>query len=229
MGNREPWYAFVHWALRPILAIWFRWRYEGLEHIPRGGPVIVASNHVSYFDPLSLALMLVRNGRRPRFLAKRELFVKGIVGRAMRGAHQIPVDRGSGSGDALDAARRALAAGECVVIYPEATLTRNPDYSPMAGKTGVARLATSTGAPVLPVAIWGPQRVIGRRGEPRSFRPGRPIWLKVGPPVDLSDLAEPVSRGEAAAMRRGTERVMGAIGEMVADLRSRYPSAWLGR
>ncbi|HXF56478.1 MAG TPA: lysophospholipid acyltransferase family protein [Actinomycetota bacterium] len=223
MRKAEPWFRLVELLLRPPLALWFDWRFEGLERVPREGPVLVAANHISYFDPLAHAYLLVRAGRRPRFLAKRELFDHPLLGRILQGTGQIPVERGSGSQAPLEEAARALRRGEAVVVYPEATVTRDPERRPMQGKTGVARLALATGVPVLPVAVWGSHRV-WQRGGPRSLRFGRPIWLRVGEALDLSALAE--GRDDPAAVRRLTERVMAALAELVEDLRARYPKRW---
>src|SRR5213083_3083295 len=104
----EPWYRFAVTALRPPLALWFNWRFEGLEHIPREGPLLVACNHISYFDPLAHGYLLVRAGRRPRFLAKKELYGNTFLRHLLEGAHQIPVERGSGSSAPVMAAMEAL-------------------------------------------------------------------------------------------------------------------------
>jgi 1-acyl-sn-glycerol-3-phosphate acyltransferase len=218
----EPWFRLAELTLRPLLALWFDWRLQGLDRVPREGPLLVAANHVSYLDPLAHGYLLVRAGRRPRFLAKRELFDHPLLRPVLAGTRQIPVERGSGSGAPLEAARRALEAREAVVVYPEATITRNPDFTPMQGKTGVARLALSTGVPVLPVAVWGSQYVWPREGR-RDLRLGRPIWLAVGTPLDLSGLGAPEDPG---TLRRATEAVMAALGGLVEGLRSRYPARW---
>lgn len=223
MGKAEPWFRLVELVLRPPLALWFDWRLEGLDRVPREGPVLVAANHLSYFDPLAHAYLLVRAGRRPRFLTKRELFAHPLLRRVLLGTGQIPVERGSGSPAPLEEAARALGRGEAVVVYPEATVTRNPDHRPMQGKTGVARLALATGVPVLPVAVWGSHRV-WQRGGPQSLRFGRPIWLKVGEALELSALAG--GRDDPATLRRLTDAVMAALAELVEDLRARYPKRW---
>jgi 1-acyl-sn-glycerol-3-phosphate acyltransferase len=223
MRRPEPWYRFALSVLRPPVALWFNWRFEGLEHIPREGPVLVACNHISYLDPLAHGLMLVKAGRRPRFLAKKELYGNWFVGRVLEGARQIPVERGTGSATPLQSAGAALTAGEAVMIYPEATVTRNPDSTPMQGKTGVARLTLSTEVPVLPVGVWGSQHV-WQRGAVRSFEFGRPIWLKAGPPMDFSEFED--RQDDPAALRQVTDMVMDELTRLVNDLRSRYPKRW---
>jgi 1-acyl-sn-glycerol-3-phosphate acyltransferase len=208
-------------VILPPLRLWFSLRHEGLEHIPRRGPAIVAFNHISYLDPLTNGEAVHRAGRRPRFLAKDDLFRIPAVGTVLRGAGQIPVTRGSRDDSSLDRAVEALLAGEVVAIYPEGTVTKRPDGLPMEGRTGVARLALRTGVPVVPVASWGSQAVWQKSGK-GSLRFGRPILTKVGAP-----LAYDVQREATAERWRAvTADVMAAITELAVDLRERYPRSW---
>lgn len=217
---REPWYRVVRIVLVPVLRIVTRRRWSGQEHIPPTGGVIVAANHLSLVDPVVLGDFLVHGaGRLPRFLAKSTIFYgNGLLARLMRGAHQIPVERGtSDAAQALTAAVRALQRGACIVIYPEGTTTRDPDLWPMRARTGVARLALLSGAPVLPVAQWGAAD-IHRRGT-RRVRLFPPVTVRcaAGPAVDLSSF-----RGrehDAQSLRAATELVMEAITNGVAGLR----------
>jgi len=219
----EFWFRSAEWALLPPIKTWFNWRFEGLEHIPREGPTLVACNHISYFDPLAHSYILVKAHRKPRFLAKAELYEHWLLKRVLEGAHQIKVIRGSGDRSPVDNAKKALADGECVVIYPESTVTHNPDFSPMQAKTGIARLTLSTGVPVLPVAVWGSQQVWQRDGA-RSLKFGRPIWVKAGTPIDFSEYSETAS--EEQTLRTVTDQIMAEIALLVDDLRSRYPKRW---
>jgi 1-acyl-sn-glycerol-3-phosphate acyltransferase len=164
---------------------------------------------------------VVRGGRRPRFLAKEELFQIPVVGRALRGAGQIPVSRGRRDRSSLDRALAALDHGEVIVVYPEGTVTKREDWFPMEGKTGVVRLAVATGVPITPMASWGSQAVWQKSGK-GSLKFGRPIWTTVGEPIDL-----PVPQdGEQAPLRELTAQVTGAITQLVLDLRNRYPRQW---
>lgn len=219
----EPWMRFAESVLIPPLWAWFGWRFEGLEHVPRQGPVLVACNHISYLDPLAHGYFLEKGKRRPRFLAKSELYRNPLLRRVLQGAKQIPVRRGSGASAPVDAALRALADGEAVVVYPEGTVTTNQDFSPKQGKTGIARLALRGGVPVVPVATWGTQHVWQKDG-PRSLRFGRPIWVKGGAPMDFSQHAGAADDPEV--LRRVTDEVMAELSVMVEDLRSRYPKRW---
>lgn len=222
MRKLEPWYRFAVLTLRPPVTFWFNWRFEGMENIPPDGPVLVACNHISYFDPLAHGLAVVKAGRRPRYLAKSELYGNWLLRHVLEGAHQIKVERGSGSRSPVENARQALRDGEAVMIYPESTITRNPDSSPMQGKTGVARLTLATDVPVLPLAVWGSQNVWQRDGV-RSLAFGRPIWVRAGAPLDFSRYE---GADDAQVLRRVTDEVMDELTRLVIDLRSRYPKRW---
>jgi 1-acyl-sn-glycerol-3-phosphate acyltransferase len=219
----EPWFQFAAGVLRPLVGFWFNWRFEGLEHIPQEGPLLLACNHISYFDPLAHGYMLLKAHRRPRFLTKSELYGSPFMRRLLEGAHQIRVERGTGSQEPLEQARRALKDGEAVVIYPEATITRNPDSTPMQGKTGIARLTLASEVPVLPIAVWGSQRVWQRDGA-HSLKFGRPIWLKAGVPMDLSEYEG--RQDDPETLRTVTDSIMDELTRLVNDLRSRYPKRW---
>jgi 1-acyl-sn-glycerol-3-phosphate acyltransferase len=191
--------------------------WRGTEHLPDGGAVVVV-NHVSHFDPLAFAHFLYDSGRLPRFLAKDAVFRVFFVGRVLRGAGQIPVFRETGeAARAYSAAVDAVHRGELVAIYPEATITRDPGLWPMMGKTGAARVALETGAPVIPVAQWGPQDLLAPYAKrPRLF-PRKTMHVWAGPPVDLSDVAgRPV---DAALLREVTERIMAAITALLEQIR----------
>ncbi len=219
----EPWYDVARLVAIPPVKLWFNWRFEDLDRIPRTGPAIVAANRISYLDPFADGYAVMKAGRRPRFLAKEELFTIPVVGRVIRGAHQIPVKRGSGNPAPLIRASEALEAGEAVVIYPEGTVTKNPDSLPMKGKTGAVRLSLMSGVPITPLATWGGQAVWQKSGK-GSLKFGRPIWLKAGEPIDFSDRADQVEDREA--LHEMTDELMSALTALTLDLRSRYPKRW---
>jgi 1-acyl-sn-glycerol-3-phosphate acyltransferase len=220
----EPWYRIAKAAVLPPNKLWFNWRLDGTERIPPAGPIIVAGNHVSYLDPFAHAYFVVEAGRRPRFLAKRELFDNWFTGMVLRGAGQIPVTRGTGDNQPLLAAAEALDHGEVVVIYPEGTSqTTDAEFRPTRGKTGVARLALMTGVAVVPVATWGGQYVWRRSGR-ESLKFGRPIWVRAGAPLDLAATgADPEDRETTQAL---TDDVMAALAALVDDMRATYPTVW---
>jgi 1-acyl-sn-glycerol-3-phosphate acyltransferase len=220
----EPWYRAMVGVLRPPFQLWFNWRFEGLERVPAEGPAIIAGNHLSYLDPFAHAYFVVKAGRRPRFLAKQELFDAPFVGTVLRGAGQIPVRRGRGDRSPLEEAERAIAEGDVVVIYPEGTsTTTNADFSPGRGKTGAVRLSLATGVPIIPVATWGGQYVWRRDGR-QSVAFGRPIWLRAGEPFDAA--ARTGADPDHAMVRAVTDQLMGEIASLVDGLRGRYPERW---
>lgn len=216
-----PWYRLGIAILKPPTVVLTRRATWGAELVPAGG-VILAANHISHADPVVLADFVLHDLRRaPRFLAKRELFRgNGLVGRVMRGADQIPVDRHTPDASrALEPAVEALHRGETVVIYPEGTVSRDPGKWPMRARTGVARLALLSGAPVVPVAQWGAQDVHDSYRRPGlHLRPRRLMRFRVGPPVDLSPWQGRELTTEV--LREATEAVMDAITAELEVLRS---------
>lgn len=214
----EPVYILARSFLRPSLRAWFNWTIEGDGNIPRRGPVILAFNHIAYLDPLAAAYVVDRTGRRPRFLAKAELFDDKRIAWILRGCNQIPVTRGTPSAPmALDHALAALQRGECVVVFPEGTITTDPELNPMAAKTGAARLALGSGAPLIPCAVWGTQNV-WPKGYAKRWRPRQDILVRVGSPMNVE--GEPDS---AAAWQQIGTALMDEIARMVASLRPVVP------
>jgi 1-acyl-sn-glycerol-3-phosphate acyltransferase len=220
----EPWFRLAVMIILPLMTVLFRKDFRGAEHIPRTGGCIVVANHISYADPFAVALFVYKNGRRrPRFLAKNTLFDVFFVRSVLRGAKQIPVFRNSAeAGDALRHAVAAVNAGECVVIYPEATVTKDPDLWPMAAKTGVARLALATGAPVIPVGQWGAHEFFGK-DKKLHVLPRKLLRIHAGPPVDLAAFAgaEPT----VETLRAVTTKVMDEIAALVGEIRGETPPA----
>jgi 1-acyl-sn-glycerol-3-phosphate acyltransferase len=222
VSEAEPMFRLVEVVLRPAIGFWFSWHLEGMELVPPEGPLLVAGNHVSHFDPLAHGYLLTGAGRRPRYLAKSELWKNGLLRRVLNGTHQIPVDRGTGRSAPVDAALSGLSRGEAVVIYPEATTTRNPDKTPMQGKTGIARIALRSGLPVMPLAVWGTHHVIQEKEIGFSFH--RPIWVRAGRPMDFSEYA---GRAEdSAVLRKVTDEVMDELTRLVQGMRKDYPPRW---
>lgn len=219
------WYRFVAGVLRPVLMATTRRNWRGAEHLPGvGNGVVVAPNHISYVDPLTFAHFLWDNGRAPRYLAKEAVFRIPVIGRIIAACGQIPVYRDSK--DAAQAFRDAVAAveaGECVGIYPEGTISRDPALWPMAGKTGAARVALQTGCPVIPVAQWGPQEILAPHSKRVRLLPRKTMKVVAGPPVDLDDLrGQPIN---PVVLRQATDRILDAITAQLAELRGELPPA----
>lgn len=208
----EPVYAVARSALFPPLHFGLQWKIEGAHLVPVRGPVILASNHISYLDPLVLAYLSDRRHRKARFLAKRELFDKKVFGTLLEQIHQIPVARNSAdAASSLDAAVDALRAGECVCVFPEGTISL--DLEPMAGKTGTVRLAAESGVPVTPVGLWGSHRILFKGRKP-SWKWGVAESVVVGPPVRVAPDED---------VYAATDRVMEAIASCVRHARAIYP------
>jgi 1-acyl-sn-glycerol-3-phosphate acyltransferase len=218
------WYRFIIVVAKPILLVLTRRDWRGLAHVPADGGVIIAANHVSELDPFAVGHMLYEMRRPARFLAKAELFRKAPVKWIVEGARQIPVSRNvADAATALKPAVDALRDGECVLIYPEGSVTRDPEQWPMRARTGIARLALLSGAPVVPVAQWGPQEVLPYRARrPRLF-PRRTFTVVAGPPVDLTPFeGRPMT---AALLHEATDCIMWAVTNLLADIRQEPPPA----
>ena len=208
--------------VKPIMIFMSRRDWRGMEHIPKTGPVIIVANHISHADPLVLAHYVYDAGRWPVFLAKSGVFRVPVVGRWLRAVEQTPVERGTVDAvKALDAAVAALRSGKCVLIYPEGTTTREPDLWPMRGKTGAARLWLATGAPVVPVVMWGPERLFDPRTKKLRPVPRTPVTVVAGPPLDLS--AWQGATANAATLAEITDHIMLALRDMLAPLRHGTP------
>jgi len=211
-------FIFITWTVRLLFPLFGRRRYHGIDNLPVRGPVIIACNHISLLDPTMLGAAVFDNSRVPRFLGKASLFKVPVVGAILRSAGQIPVERTSANASAaLVPAGRVLDEGGCVVLFPEGTLTHDPELWPMRGKTGAVRLALLSGAPLVPAAVWGTGQVLPPKARLPRLAPGRTISSIFGEPLDLSDLQ---GRAEDPdALREGTRRLMAAITGLVAQLR----------
>ena len=212
----------VAFGVRHVLDLMMSKTWTGTEKLRRDEGYIVIANHVTEIDPTSVAYPVYMSGTIPRFLAKESLFRVPVLGTVLSRTAQIPVFRGSMEArKSLESARAVIDAGGAVLIYPEGTLTKDPDLWPMTGRTGAARLAMATGAPVIPVAHWGDQEFLAPKAtRPRPF-PRKHVHVLVGDPLDLSDL-----RGEdrtdhvsQQALSEATNRMMDALTSLVEQLR----------
>jgi 1-acyl-sn-glycerol-3-phosphate acyltransferase len=221
-ANHEPAPAALPATVRFLNAImkpFTRTDWSAAEKLPSRGGLVVVVNHISNTDPLAIGQFLAYSGRWPHFLAKASLFRLPVLGWVLRATEQLPVQRNSReAAHALSAAVEALRRGRAVIIYPEGTITQDPDLWPMRGKTGAARVAFESGCPVIPVGQWGAQELMyGRRIHFPHLLPPKTLRVRVGDPVPLGDLrAEPVT---AATLNEATERIMAAITTLVAQLR----------
>src|SRR6202012_6273491 len=201
---------FTVMLFRPVISLLVRNKWEGQENIPRKGPVILSPNHMSCLDWGTDAVFFYGAGRYPTFMIKKSAFGVPVIGKMLVGCGQIPVNRGAADAAlALKQAEQALSEGAAVIIYPEGTATRDPDLWPMVAKTGVARLAIATGAPVIPVGQWGAQHILPYGSKKPKLFPRKTVWMKAGPPVDLSAYAG--QRLGASTLRAATADIMAAI------------------
>jgi 1-acyl-sn-glycerol-3-phosphate acyltransferase len=205
-------------VVKPVLLLTTKHRWIDGEKIPAEGGVLIVANHISEVDPLTVAHVVWDHGRIPRYLAKAGLFKNSFLGLFFRSAGQIPVERASkNAAGAFDAAVAAVRAGKCLVVYPEGTITRDPDLWPMVGKSGAARIALETGAPVVPIGQWGAQKLLAPYAKKPDLFPRKLITMKVGDPLDLSDLEG--KEKSPAAVNEATDRIMAAITELVEEIR----------
>jgi 1-acyl-sn-glycerol-3-phosphate acyltransferase len=208
----------------PLVGVFFKIRWHHLDRMPARGGVLVAVNHISQADTTTMARLIWQSGRIPRFLIKSGVFGWPVIGRMMTGAGQIPVYRDSAQ--AADAFRDAVAAverGECVGVYPEGTITRDPDLWPMTGKTGAARIALMTGCPVIPVANWGAQDILRSYTGKVRFRllPRKTLQVRAGKPVDLSAFEGKPPTNQL--LHEATEVIMARVAETLGELRGETP------
>lgn len=204
--------------LKPLFFLTTKPEWRNGSKLPATGGCVVALNHLSHVDPLTAAHFTYDHGRLPRYLAKSGLFKNKVLGYFLTSAGQIPVERLSRNAvGAYDAAVAAIREGECVVVYPEGTITRDPDLWPMAGKSGAARIALATGCPVIPVGQWGAQQLLAPYATRPDLFPRKKIVMLVGDPVDLADLMTKERTPEV--VQEATDRIMAAITRLVEEIR----------
>ncbi|MFC4139193.1 MULTISPECIES: 1-acyl-sn-glycerol-3-phosphate acyltransferase [unclassified Microbacterium] len=205
----------------PIASYLAKLTFIGREKLPREGAFVLAPNHYTEFDPIIVALAVWRLHRLPRFMAKESLFRVPVVGWVLKNTGMVPVARTSSASAAKQTmlqSKELVEHGRGVIVYPEGTLTRDPELWPMRGKTGAVRLALAGDIPLIPMAHWGAQEIMPRYGKKISFWPPRKrVQIIIGDPVDLSDLRG--RAGEQAALTEATRRLMDAIAVLLEELR----------
>lgn len=203
----------------PFMTVIARLRIRGGDKLPATGAFVLAPNHYSEIDPLIIGVAMWKLGRMPRFLAKSSLFTVPVLGALLRSTGQVPVERaGMVRGSDPVAAARAIADKHlALVVYPEGTLTRDPDLWPMRGKSGAVRIALQTGIPVIPAAHWGTQKIMPRYGKKISVFPRKTVDILIGDPVDLSEFrGRPI---DSATMTAATAVVMRDVTALLEQLR----------
>ena len=207
---------------RPEILPFARWDIDGLANIPSAGPVLLVANHRSYLDATAVAMVVARAGRTARFLGKKEVFDAPVLGQIAKALGGIRVDRGTGSDEPLKAAADALRGGQVVAMMPEGTIPRGPAFFELVlkGRWGASRLAALSRAPVVPVGLWGTERV-----WPRSAR-FPDLTNLLDPPTVRIRVGEPVPLGYRSSAK-DTERIMTAIAALLpaAARERRTPTA----
>lgn len=213
-------FSTVVGIVKPLLLAGTKRKWIDGEKVPATGGCVVAVNHISHIDPLTLGWFLYDHGRLVRYLAKQALFEVPVLKAIVKDAQQIPVARQSrDAAHAFEAACEAALAGECIGVYPEGTITKDPDGWPMRGKTGAARIALTTGVPVIPIGQWGAHEILPAYSA--RLRLGRTATYKVGDPVDLGPwVGKPIT---TEVLHEATEAIMETITELVADIRGEEP------
>ncbi len=219
--ERRP---FLFWVLAgivvPLTGLFARMRIEGAENLPPNGAYVLAPNHYSEFDPLIVAVATWRLGRPPRFMAKESLFRVPVLGWVLTRTGMVPVARSSSAASArqtLKTSEVLVDEGRGVIVYPEGSLTRDPDMWPMRGKTGAARLALADDIPLIPMAHWGAQAIMPRYGKLRLWPLRRPVTVVVGPPVFLADLRDRPT--QPATLTEATTRLMDSLAQLLSGIR----------
>ncbi|MEQ6898648.1 lysophospholipid acyltransferase family protein [Microbacterium sp. KR10-403] len=214
----------VFWLLGavvvPVVGLLAKIEIKGAEKLPQTGAYVLAANHHSEIDPLIVAVAVWRLGRAPRFMAKESLFHVPVLGWALRKTGMVPVARTASSAAAretLKTSRDLVRHGRGVIVYPEGTLTRDPDLWPMRGKSGAVRLAAAGDLPVIPMAQWGAQQLLPRYGKLRLWPPRRRMSVMIGDPIDLDDVRQ--EHATPAQLNAATTRVMDRIAAMLGEIR----------
>lgn len=221
-SEKTPIFRLLAFLILPFMSLIARYDIQNAEKLPRTGAVVVSPNHYSEIDPIVVGVVIWKLGRAPRYLAKASLFTVPVLGWLLRKSGQIPVERSGRRGsDPLAAAGKLADEGRVVVIYPEGSLTRDPDLWPMRGKTGAVRMALEAGVPLIPMAHWGTQLVMPRYGKRISLFPRKTIHIRFGDPVNLSAF-----RGrklDSRALVEATEILMKDIAALFGELRGETP------
>jgi len=205
--------------LRPLVRLMYKVEISGQENLPKTGGYVLAANHVTQLDALAVAYMIYfRLHRAPHFLAKEGLFKTPIVGPVLLACGQIPVFRGGRTNtDPMAAAYEVLRAGHVIGIFPEGTLTRDPNQWPMRGRTGAIRIAIETGVPIVPVGQWGTEVVMDTYGTMIKPKPWHKVRMLIGEPIDVAYLKD--KKLSTDDLVKLSDLVMSKITELVEQLR----------
>lgn len=224
-GELNPAFRITASVVIPVFRFTARYHWHGPNRVPEDGAFVLAPNHFTNIDPLVVGTAVYISKRAPRFLAKASLFRVPVFGKLMSGMGQIPVERSGRTrlSDPLGGGKSVIDQGGAIIVYPEGTLTRDPDLWPMRGKTGAVRIALENDVPLIPMAHWGTQNIMARYGKKlRLFPPSR-VDVIVGDPIDLSAYrGRPIDQ---QVLVEATAVLMQRITELLEDLRGEQAPA----
>ncbi len=219
-GVERTWQMFLlAWLLRYFVLLMFRIKVTGKENLPKTGGYVLVANHVTTLDALAVAyMMFFKLKRAPHFLAKEGLFRTPIVGPVLLACGQIPVFRtGRGNKDPMKSAYTVLRSGHCIAIFPEGSLTREPNQWPMRARTGAIRLALETGVPIVPLGQWGTEKVMDTYSSKLRPKPWHKVNMIIGKPIDMTVYKD--KKVNVADLLALSDDVMIEITKLVEDLR----------
>ncbi|PKW19660.1 lysophospholipid acyltransferase family protein [Saccharopolyspora spinosa] len=223
-GMGKFWLGLARGVFYPLTAVLARNEVTGLERIPAEGPALLVFNHVSHLDPIFDAVTVHRAGRVPRFLAKNTLWNVPVLKSVLVGVEQIPVYRGTADAQkSLQDAHDALQHGKTIVIYPDGTITKDPDGWPMTPKVGVARLALAHNIPVIPAARWGTRDIYDHYEKKFRPFPRKTVRIAFGEPLDLS--AYRGMEHDTHALREVAHLAMTRVRDLLGEIRGEQPPA----
>ncbi|WP_051266855.1 lysophospholipid acyltransferase family protein [Nakamurella lactea] len=228
LDHSNLWIRVCQSVLYPLTRVVGKRDYRGMERFNRPGGMLVVGNHISHLDPMYDVVMIHKAGRVPHVLAKASLWKIPVVGRALRGTGQIPVERAAGAGQsAVETARQTLDDGGLVLIYPEGTVTKEPDFWPMRPRPGVAVLAMASDAAVVPIVHWGTQDVYNSYAEGSKLKlvPRQRVIVAVGPDIDVS--AYRGRQSDPRAIMEVSMLIMNTIADLLAEIRGEQRPAQL--
>ncbi|MGV8876399.1 MAG: lysophospholipid acyltransferase family protein [Rhodoglobus sp.] len=213
-------FRVLAFLILPAMTLLAKYTLHDAHNVPAEGAFVLAPNHYSNIDPIVVGVAMWKIGRMPRYLTKASLFRVPVLGWLLRNSGQVPVDRANRAGrgaDPVTAARKLADAGLAVVVYPEGSLTREPNMWPMRGKNGAVRTAIDAGIPLIPAASWGAQEILPRYSSKISVFPRKTVHIRFGEPVDLSEFAgKPM---DSRLLAQATDKLMTAVTKLLEELR----------
>jgi len=213
-------FRVLAFLILPTMTLLARYTLHDTKNVPAQGAFVLSPNHYSNLDPIVIGVSMWKIGRMPRYMAKASLFGIPVLGWLMKKSGQVPVERvsrGREGGDPMKAARQIADQGLAVVVYPEGSLTREPDMWPMRGKHGAVRTALEAGIPLIPAASWGAQEILPRYSKRISVFPRKTVHVRFGEPVDLSEFKG--RQLDSRVLAEATEKLMTAITKLLEELR----------